>query len=105
MSSSKPATSDHPSPGARPVVETVKALEMSDLEMQVIELFVRGVRVLGLPKSVGEIYGLLYISPQPLSLDALVGRLRMSKGSTSQGLKIFAQPWGGKAGLRSGGSA
>ena len=89
MSSSKPATSDHPSPGARPVVEAVKALEMSDLEMQVIELFVRGVRVLGLPKSVGEIYGLLYISPQPLSLDALVGRLRMSKGSTSQGLKFL----------------
>jgi DNA-binding transcriptional regulator GbsR (MarR family) len=67
----------------------VEALGMSDLEMQVIELFVRGVRVLGLPKSVGEIYGLLYLSPQPLSLDALVVRLRMSKGSTSQGLKFL----------------
>jgi DNA-binding transcriptional regulator GbsR (MarR family) len=62
---------------------------MGELEVQVIDLFVRGVRVLGLPKSVGEIYGMLYISPQPLALDALVGRLRMSKGSASQGLKFL----------------
>ncbi|MGI9243635.1 MAG: GbsR/MarR family transcriptional regulator [Verrucomicrobiales bacterium] len=62
---------------------------ISDLEVQVIDLFVRGVRVLGLPKSVGEIYGLLYISPEPLPLDTLVGRLQMSKGSTSQGLKFL----------------
>ena len=62
---------------------------MSDLEVQVIDLFVRGVKILGLPKSVGEIYGLLYISPQPLALDSLVGRLKMSKGSASQGLKFL----------------
>ena len=67
----------------------MEAAALTDLELQVIELFVRGVRVLGLPKSVGEIYGLLYISPEPLSLDALVARLRMSKGSTSQGLKFL----------------
>jgi DNA-binding transcriptional regulator GbsR (MarR family) len=62
---------------------------ISDLEVQVIDLFVRGVRVLGLPKSVGEIYGLLYLSPQPLPLDTLVERLQMSKGSASQGLKFL----------------
>ena len=62
---------------------------MGELEVQVIDLFVRGVKVLGLPKSVGEIYGLLYISPVPLALDTLVERLRMSKGSASQGLKFL----------------
>lgn len=62
---------------------------LGELEVQVIELFVRGVRVLGLPKSVGEIYGLLYVSPQPLALDTLVERLSMSKGSASQGLKFL----------------
>ena len=62
---------------------------MREIEVQVIDLFVRGVRVLGLPKSVGEIYGLLYMSPQPLPLDSLVGRLKMSKGSASQGLKFL----------------
>ncbi len=54
-----------------------------------IELFVRAVKVLGLPKSVGEIYGLLYISPQPLPLDAIVGKLGISKGSASQGLRFL----------------
>jgi len=63
--------------------------EIGELEVQIIDLFVRGVRVLGLPKSVGEIYGLLYVTPEPLPLDTLVERLRMSKGSASQGLKFL----------------
>ncbi|MFT5408600.1 MAG: DNA-binding transcriptional regulator GbsR (MarR family) [Verrucomicrobiales bacterium] len=64
-------------------------LGLGELEVQVIDLFVRGVRVLGLPKSVGEIYGLLFVSPRPLDLNTLVGRLSMSKGSASQGLKFL----------------
>lgn len=63
--------------------------EIGEIEVQVIELFVRGVKVLGLPKSIGEIYGLLYTSPEPLPLDTLVTRLQMSKGSASQGLKFL----------------
>lgn len=43
----------------------------------------------GLPKSVGEIYGLLYASPVPLGMDTLVKQLHISKGSCSQGLKIL----------------
>ena len=62
---------------------------LSALETGVIDLFVNGVRVLGLPKSIGEIYGLLYISPEPLSFDEILSRLQISKGSTSQGLKIL----------------
>lgn len=64
-------------------------LGLSPIEEQVISLFVDGVRVLGLPRSVGEIYGLLYISPAPLSLDDLVERLGISKGSASQGLRTL----------------
>lgn len=54
-----------------------------------IDLFVNGVRVLGLPKSIGEIYGFLYISPEPRSFDEILERLSISKGSTSQGLKFL----------------
>lgn len=54
-----------------------------------VGVFVDGVRVLGLPKSIGEIYGLLFISRSPLSLDDLVCRLNISKGSASQGLKTL----------------
>ena len=45
--------------------------------------------MLGLPKSIGEIYGLLYVTQEALSLDDLVSRLGISKGSTSQGLKML----------------
>ncbi|MEM7145315.1 MAG: transcriptional regulator [Verrucomicrobiota bacterium] len=60
---------------------------LSDLELEVIEMFVNGVKLLGIPKSVGEIYGLLFISREPLPLDELVSRLKISKGSASQGLR------------------
>ena len=63
--------------------------ELDALERQVVAVFVDGVRVLGLPRSIGEIYGLLFISRTALSLDDLVLRLRMSKGSASQGLRML----------------
>lgn len=63
--------------------------DLAPLERQVVGIFVDGVRVLGLPKSIGEIYGLLFISPAPLSLDDLVRRLNISKGSASQGLRML----------------
>lgn len=59
------------------------------VEAQVIQVFVDGVKVLGFPRSIGEIYGLLFISPEPLSLDDLVQRLGISKGSASQGLRAL----------------
>lgn len=56
---------------------------------RVLEFFSDTVKVLGLPKSVGELYGLLFISKNALSLDDMVQRLGMSKGSASQGLKML----------------
>lgn len=69
------------------VTENLYAL--GDLEREVVEMFVRMADVLNLPRSVGEIYGLLFISPVPLCLDDCRTRLNISKGSTSQGLKIL----------------
>jgi len=63
--------------------------ELDPLELQVVAFFVDGVRVLGLPRSIGEIYGLLFISQTALSLDDLVRRLHISKGSASQGLRML----------------
>ena len=60
-----------------------------ELELAVLDFFADAVKVLGLPKSVGEIYGLLFISREPMSLDDLVERLDISKGSGSQGLKVL----------------
>lgn len=63
--------------------------ELAPLERQVLAVFVDGVRVLGLPRSIGQIYGLLFISRSPLALDDLVQRLNISKGSASQGLRML----------------
>ncbi|MFN6016277.1 MAG: GbsR/MarR family transcriptional regulator, partial [Verrucomicrobiota bacterium] len=63
--------------------------EIDSIEREVLAVFVDGVRVLGLPPSIGEIYGLLFISQAPLSLDDLVKRLKISKGSASQGLRTL----------------
>jgi DNA-binding transcriptional regulator GbsR (MarR family) len=63
--------------------------ELDPLERQVVGVFVDGVKVLGLPRSIGEIYGLLFISQEALSLDDFVQRLNMSKGSASQGIRML----------------
>lgn len=63
--------------------------EITELEGKVLSFFADAVRVLGLPKSVGEIYGLLFISKEALSLNDLVLKLNISKGSGSQGLKML----------------
>ena len=76
----------------RPVREEEDIREfpsVGPLEAQVIQIFVDGGKVLGLPRSLGEIYGRLFISPQPLSLDDLVEHLGISKGSASQGLRAL----------------
>jgi DNA-binding transcriptional regulator GbsR (MarR family) len=53
----------------------------------VVGLTMRAGQILGLPKSVGAIYGLLYLSPRPLTMEEIMGRLRISLGSASQGLR------------------
>ena len=64
-------------------------MTLSELEKEVIDVFVRMAGVLNLPRSVGELYGLLYISPEPLCINDCMEKLNISKGSTSQGLKIL----------------
>lgn len=54
-----------------------------------MEFFAEVVQHFGVPKSVGQIYGLLYASPVPLSFSDIVERLEMSKGSASQGLQLL----------------
>lgn len=63
---------------------------LSAFEHEMIEMFVRGAQLLSLPKSVGEIYGLLYASEKALTLDQIVALLKISKGSASQGLRFLS---------------
>jgi DNA-binding transcriptional regulator GbsR (MarR family) len=63
--------------------------ELSDLEIEAIELFINFLKLIGLPKSVGEIFGLLFVSTHPLAMDELMHRLHISLGAASQGLRIL----------------
>ncbi len=58
-------------------------------EVEIIHLFVQFARALGQPRSVAEIYGLLFASEKPIAMDTLIERLNLSKGSASQGLKYL----------------
>lgn len=64
-------------------------LALSRFEHEIIEIFVHSAQLLGLPKSVGEIYGLLYGCDRSLTLDQIVELLSISKGSASQGLRFL----------------
>ncbi len=61
--------------------------ELEPFQRECINLFVHAAQALSIPRSVGEIYGLLFGSNEPLTMDDVIARLRMSKGSASQGLR------------------
>jgi DNA-binding transcriptional regulator GbsR (MarR family) len=62
---------------------------LQDLEVEAIEMFINFLRLIGLPKSVGEIYGLLFVAPRPMAMDDIMDRLGISLGAASQGLKLL----------------
>ena len=62
---------------------------LSDLDVESIELFIGFFKLIGLQKSVGEIYGLLFVSSRALAMDDIVRRLGISLGAASQGLKVL----------------
>jgi HTH-type transcriptional regulator, glycine betaine synthesis regulator len=62
---------------------------LTELEAEAIEMFINFLRLIGLPKSVGEIYGLLFVAPRSMAMDAIMKRLGISLGAASQGLKLL----------------
>jgi DNA-binding transcriptional regulator GbsR (MarR family) len=60
---------------------------LSPVRLELVEWIGRLCQRLGLPRSTGQIYGLLYLSPKPLSLDDIAGRLGISKASASTGTR------------------
>jgi len=67
----------------------VASCRLGPAEREVLEFFVHLGRYLSLPRSVGEIYGLLFAREQRMTLDELVATLGISKGSASQGLRLL----------------
>ena len=47
----------------------------------------------GINRMIGEIYSLLYISDEPLSLDFMTRKLKVSKGTISTNVRVL-ENWG-----------
>jgi len=67
---------------------------LSRTRLEMIEACGRICQVFGLARSLGQIYGLLYLADQPLSLDDIAELLGISKASASTGTRQLAV-WGG----------
>ena len=71
------------------LAEQAEEAKLSELEVEAIEMFINFLKLIGLPKSVGEIYGLLFVASRPLAMDEIIARLGLSLGAASQGLKLL----------------
>ena len=70
-------------------LETAPLPRDASLRAEVTQFFVNLAQGLGLPKSVGEIFGALYCSRNPLSFNDLIHLSGTSKASVSQGLRTL----------------
>lgn len=70
-------------------IETTGRPPLDEIESAIIDIFIRATKILGYPKSIGEIYGILYVSDEPLCMEDIIQRLGISLGAASQGLKVL----------------
>ena len=72
--------------GRQPARET-----LNSFQAQTIDLFVRAADALSLPRSAGQVYGLLFSTARPLNLDEMTALLNASRGGTWEGLDWLRQ--------------
>lgn len=65
----------------------VRAITLPSAQWELIELCVRVTRMLGIPRSVGEIFGFVFSTTAPVTFDEVVQSLGISNGSASHGLR------------------
>lgn len=58
-------------------------------DLGLVEVFAELADLFGNPRSHGQIYGLLFSSPDPLSMDDITDKIGISKGSASLGLRAL----------------
>jgi len=70
-----------------PSVVTSPIAAQDVLQKELVALFSDLAEIFGNPRSYGAIYGLLFAEESPLSMDEIVARIEVSKGTASQGLR------------------
>lgn len=64
--------------------------KLSEVESKLVDFFVQLTKLLAMPKSVGEIYGVLFASSKPLSVADITAKLGISKATASYALRFLA---------------
>ena len=77
--------------GAELVVAADRPAARVEFEAAVVDFFVGAAHLLGVPKSVAAIYGIVFASSAPLSFADIAARLDLSQGSISQGLRVLRE--------------
>jgi DNA-binding transcriptional regulator GbsR (MarR family) len=85
-----PQFADRP-PERGPVLGGGRPADVVAFETELVDFFVSAAELLGVPKSVAAIYGIVFASAEPLSFGDIEARLDLSKGSVSQGLKVLRE--------------
>ena len=80
-----------PETSAGLVISAGRPAEQAAFDSAMVDFFVEAAGLLGVPKSVAAIYGIVFASPEPLSFADIEARLDISKGSISQGLRILRE--------------
>jgi DNA-binding transcriptional regulator GbsR (MarR family) len=62
---------------------------LTALEVEAIGLFVQLGRMVGQPRSFAEVYGLLFISTRPMTIEDLVKRLGTSRAAADRALRFL----------------
>jgi len=60
-------------------------------EDSILNLCVKLCSILGLPKSIGLIYGAVFVSTRPIEAGEICKKLKISRGSVSQGIKFLRE--------------
>ena len=81
----------HPPKRAVAKASVSKKIETETPEGALMALCVRLCLLLGLPKSIGLIYGAVFASPKPVEAGQICRKLKISRGSVSTGLRFLKE--------------
>jgi len=78
-------------PATTLVLDAGRPTDVVFFERAVVDFFLEAAEMLGVPKSVAAIYGVVFASPESLCFADVEARLDISKGSVSQGLRVLRE--------------
>jgi DNA-binding transcriptional regulator GbsR (MarR family) len=73
------------------VLAADRTADVVAFERAMVDFFLEAADMLGVPKSVAAIYGIVFASPAPCCFAEIEARLDISKGSISQGLRVLRE--------------